>query len=197
MTRIEVPTTVAQTVLDLLGEGQRLSYDAVAKRAGVSRQTVYTHFPQRADLLLAAVEQTRADAGIEAAVQAVYEAPTATAALETFVDIHIAYVAPIVHIFVAVERERSADPEVEAAFASRTGGRRSLARHIATRLQAEDHLAPPWTVETACDLIDALTSGTFATLLLGDARWTPAEMRERLLATIQRTLLTQPTPEGS
>jgi AcrR family transcriptional regulator len=195
MTRADSKDAIVLSVLALLGEDQRLSYDAVAKRAGVSRQTVYTHFPTRADLLLAAVERAREDAGVEVATQSVYEAPTATAALDALVDVHVSFVPPILRAYIAVERERSMDPEVEAAFGTRTGGRRSLALHVATRLQAEGDLATPWDVDTACDLIYALTSGAFTVQLLRDAQWSPIELRVRLLVTLRRTLLNHPTME--
>jgi AcrR family transcriptional regulator len=189
MAKSDTQETVADAVLALLGEGQRLTYDAVATRAGVSRQTVYAHFPARSDLLLGAVERARAVAGLDAARQSVYEAPTAVAALEALVELHTWFVPNILNAYVAVERERSMDPEVEAAFARRSGGRRQLAHHVATRLQAEGDLTSPWTVSTAGELIDTLTSGTFTAQLLRGAQWTESELRERLLVLLRRTLL--------
>jgi AcrR family transcriptional regulator len=184
--------SVADAVLAVLEADQRLTYDAVANRAGVSRQTVYAHFPTRPELLVAAVERARDVAGLDAARQSVYEAPTATAALEALVDLHAWFVPSVLRAQVAIERERSIDPEVERAFATRSGSRRQLATHVATRLHAEAELASPWTVTTAGELIETLTSPTFTAQLLREARWSETELRDRLLLVLRRTLLDHP-----
>jgi AcrR family transcriptional regulator len=197
MVKTDTRGSVADAVLALLSEDHRLTYEAVASRAGVSRQTVYTHFPTRSSLLLAAVERARAAAGLDVARQSVYEAPTAVDALEALVELHSRWVPSILSAYVAVERERSMDPEVDAAFARRTGSRREIAHHVAIRLNAEGVLAPPWTADTAGELIDTLTSGTFTAQLLRDARWTVAEMRDRMLVVLRRALLLRPDPRST
>ena len=190
MAKADTRAAILDVVLELLGgDDQRLTYDAVARRAGVSRQTVYSHFPTRATLLVAAVERAREVAGVEAASQAVFEAPTAREALAALVDLAIGFVPPVLDAYVAVERERVQDPDVEAAFAKRSAGRRPLANLVATRLQAEGDLAPPWTVATACELLATLTSGTTIAQFLRDMGWTAAQLHERLLVLLERTLL--------
>lgn len=177
-------------MLWLLSQGSgRLTYGAVATRAGVSRQTVYSHFPTRAELLVAAADRARELSGAEAASPAVYEAPTAAAALRALVEMHASFVPKVLPAYVAVERERSTDPEIAAAFARRAQGRRQLARLVATRLHAENELAAPWTVETATDVIASLTSGTSTALYLNELGWTVDEMRERIRLLLERTLL--------
>lgn len=177
------------SVLGLLDRDERLTYEAVARDAAVSRQTVYTHFPTRADLLLGAVQRARQIADVESAARTIYAAPTAIAALRELVDLHAAFVPRFLRAHLAIERERSSDPDVAAAFATRTGGRRHLAIHVATRLHAEGDLAEPWTVQTAGELIDAVTSGTFTAQLLSDLRWSTDDVRQRVLVLLQRTLL--------
>jgi len=183
--------SVADAVLAVLDEDERLTYEAVAPRAGVSRQTVYAHFPTRPALLVGAVERARDVAGLDAARQSVYEAATATAALEALVDLHAWFVPSVLRAQVAIERERWMDPEVERAFANRSGSRRQLAIHVATRLQAEADLAPPWTVTTAGELIETLTSPSFTAQLLREAGWDETQLRERLLVVLRRSLLHQ------
>lgn len=182
-------TAILDGVLVLLEENVHLTYDAVARQAGVSRQTVYAHFPRRADLLVGAVQRAREVSGLDGLAQRVLEAPSAIDALEALVEMHSRFVPKFLRAHVAIERERSADPEVEAAMAARSGGRRRLAHHVATRLKAEDRLTPPWTVDSAGELIEALTSGTFTAHLLNDLRWTTLDARARLLMVLRRTLL--------
>jgi AcrR family transcriptional regulator len=189
VTKTDTRTAILEGVLHLLDTRERATYEAVAQHAGVSRQTVYTHFPTRAELLVAAVDRARETTGIAAATGAVLEAPTARAALEAFVDLHCSIVPRILPAYVAVERERSLDPDIEAAFVRRSASRRQLALLVATRLHAEKDLVAPWTVTTACDLISTLTSGTTTAQLLRDVDWTVADLRERLLVILQRSLL--------
>ena len=187
--KTDTRTAILEAVLQLLDSQERATYEAVAQGAGVSRQTVYTHFPTRAELLVAAVDRARETTGMATAASSVLDAPTARAALEAFVELHCSIVPRILPAYVAVERERSLDPEIEAAFVGRAAGRRQLALLVATRLHAEKDLVAPWTVTTACDLISTLTSGTTTAQLLRDVDWTVAELRERLLVVLQRSLL--------
>ena len=186
---------ILDTTLELLEADERLTYEGVAQKAGVSRQTVYTHFPTRADLLVAAVERAREVAGLDTAIEAVYQAPTGRAALVALIDVHASFVPPLMRAHVAVEQERARDPLIDAAFAARSGGRRHLAHLVATRLQAEGDLAPPWTVPTASELITALTSGSTTAQFLRYLGWTTAELHGRLLVILERSLLrTTTTP---
>jgi AcrR family transcriptional regulator len=184
-----VASAIVEATLGLLADGERLTYDALARRAGVSRQTLYTHFPTRAELLVATADHARTAAGADAATQEIYDARTAVDALRALVAFHVAFVPRVLPAYIAVERERSVDPEVDAAFRARSAGRHRVARLVATRLAAEHALAPPWTVDTATDLIHALTTGTSTALFMHDAGWKAEELRDRLTVTLERTLL--------
>jgi AcrR family transcriptional regulator len=191
MTTATTSAAILDSVLALLAENASVTYGAVAHHAGVSRQTVYAHYPRRADLLVGAVQRARDLAGLDEATRRVFEAPSALLALEELIEIHARFVPMFLRAHVAIERERSVDPEVEAAMAGRRSGRGELAHHVATRLRAEGYLAEPWTVESAGQLIEALTSGTFTAHLLNDLQWTTTDSRSRLLVVLRRTLLNE------
>ena len=53
------------------------TYEELAKRAGVARQTVYSHFPDRAALFIALADHTRAMFDVPRLSAAVFDAPTA------------------------------------------------------------------------------------------------------------------------
>ena len=187
--KAETRAAILDTALELLDRDEPLTYEALAGRAGVSRQTVYAHFPTRAELLLAAVERAREVAGLDGAIEAVYQAPTGRAALEALIAVHVSFVPPLLRAHIAVEHERARDPAIDAAFAARSRGRRHLAQLVGTRLQAEGDLAPPWTVATASELIAALTSGATTSQFVRDLGWTGSELHDRLLVILRRSLL--------
>jgi hypothetical protein len=89
----------------------------------------------------------------------------------------------------AEQMERLRHPEIEAAFEQRVGGRRPLVRHVMTRLQAEDLLAPRWTVEVATDLVAGLFNPWLTAELLELRAWSVPELRERLLVVLEGALL--------
>ena len=130
-----------------------VSMDDVARRAGVSRQTVYSHFTSRAELLVEVVEHIKSRIGFDALVTPVLAAPTAGQALEAFIELHQQFTPATLSAALAVNRERTKDPDVAAAFESRVVGRHQLAHHVAVRLGAEGHLAQDVTVEVAADLL--------------------------------------------
>jgi AcrR family transcriptional regulator len=54
MTQPETPddtrTRIGHALLELMADGERLNHDNVAARAGISRRTVYRHFPDQTSL---------------------------------------------------------------------------------------------------------------------------------------------------
>jgi AcrR family transcriptional regulator len=182
---------ILQAVRDLVEErgSVAFTFEEVAKRAGVSRQTVYTHFPDRASLFVALADQTRVDLDATALSAAVLEAPTARDALSATVDFHMAFTMRILALYRAIEIERARDPAIAAAFERRDVGRVRIVRHVMTRLKAEGQLDPAWSIEAATELMDALLSASLASELHEHRGWSLDEFRDRLLFTLRRTFL--------
>ena len=180
---------ILNAVARLLVEAPAFTYEQLAAAAGVSRQTLYTHFPERASLFVGLADKTREEAGVDRLASAVFEAATAREALAALVDVHVSFTPVVMTVMQAEQIERLRHPEVEAAIQRRPAGRRSLIRHVMTRLQAEGQLAPRWTVETATDLVGALFNPWPTAELLRLCGWTLPELRERLLAVLEAALL--------
>jgi len=172
------------------------TYEQLAAAAGVSRQTLYTHFPDRASLFVGLADRAREEAQVDRLAAAIFEAPTADDALIALVDVHVAFTPTVMTVTRAEQMERLRRPEIEAAFEQRSGGRRPLVRHVVTRLRAEGRLAPAWTVEVATDLIAGLFNPWLTAELLELRSWSVAELRERLLVVLDGALLT-PHPTAS
>jgi AcrR family transcriptional regulator len=190
---------IVDAALALVNEGDTaFSYEALASRAGVARQTVYAHFGDRESLLVAAVDRVREQLGADELVAPVYSATTAREALAALIEFHLAYTPQILVPSRAIEAERARNPAMSRAFERRPSGRRQVVRHVITRLQAEGDLDPEWTVDDATDLVSALTTAAFTSDLLEERAWPVDRLRERLLTCICRSLLIpRPEPEGT
>lgn len=168
------------------------TYADVAAWAGVTRQTVHAHFSSRADIFVAVADRAQAELAPQKLWDAVYQAPSATEALDRLVDLHVAWIPQIRRLAAAVDFQRLNDPEVEKHFESRSQGRRPLMRHVVTRLYAEGLLRDEWTVETATDVATTLITPTTTTELIDLRGWTVTELGARVRDAL-RILLLQPS----
>jgi AcrR family transcriptional regulator len=188
---------ILEATLQLLEEGDsEFTYEGLAGRAGVARQTLYSQFPDRTELLIAAVDHARDQLGADDLAAPVYEAITARDALDALLDFHIAYTPKILRPSRAIEAQRAKDPELSRRFEQRPHGRRQITRHVMNRLAAEGHLDESWSVDEATDFVSALTTAAFTSDLIEERRWTPTQLRARLGIVIQGSLLaasTKPT----
>ena len=184
--REKILTAVSRLVV----EAPAFTYEQLASVAGVSRQTLYTHFPDRASLFVGLADKARQEAGVDRLAAAVFEAPTAREALVALIDVHVAFTPAVMTVMRAEQMERLRHPEIEAAFEQRAGGRRPLVRHVVTRLHAEGLLASSWTVEVATDLVAGLFNPWLTAELLELRTWSVPELRERLLVVLEGALLT-------
>jgi AcrR family transcriptional regulator len=194
MTLCQVTDRTRARILDATGQAldaeAEPTYGAIAKRAGVSRQTLYAHFPTRGSLLVAFADRERARADADHYASAVFGAPTALAALDGLIAFHVAFTPLVMNAVRLVEHERANDPTVESEFEARVVGRRQIVGHVMTRLHAENLLDPFWTVDAATDLVDRLISATATHELLAVRGWTTDELRSRLTHTLHKTLTT-------
>ena len=169
------------------GSGVRL-VDA-AERAGVSRQTVYLHFGDRAGLLLALVQYMPESLGFQQLLAHVFDAPTGAEALERAVELHSSYHSKIDSVAQVLEAAQYQDEDLGAAWRNRMDASRAAHRAIIERIADEGHLADGWTVETAGDLFYTVTmNGPWRELTRG-LGWTSKQYAENITRLLRRSLL--------
>ena len=192
--------TSREKILDaverLVVEAPAFTYEQLAAAAGVSRQTLYTHFPDRASLFVGLADRSRGKAGVDDLAAEVFEAPTADEALAALVGVHVAFTPTVMTVMRAEQMERLRNPDIEGTFEQRPRGRRPLVRHVVTRLRAEGRLAPQWDVEVATDLVAALFNPWLTAELLELRGWSVPELRDRLLVVLERALLDTKDSKG-
>jgi AcrR family transcriptional regulator len=184
---------ILDAALDLMrrGEGET-SLGQIAKAAGVSRQAIYLHFADRADLYLALVGYVDERRGIADAVRRLEEAPSGEAALAEAVAMQARMNPSLYPIASAMDAVRRQDPAIEAAWRDRLDNRLRAARRIAERLAAEGALRADLDVETAADLAWTLLSLRMWEDLVINRGWDAARYEREVGALVRRAVLAEP-----
>jgi AcrR family transcriptional regulator len=160
--------------------GADVTMAEIAAAAGLSRQAVYLHFSDRAELLLALVRHVDEKRGLGRELRKVLEAPSGTAALTEMVALQARMNPRVWAVARALDAVRRSDPEVERSWQDRLANRLRGGREIVVRLAGEGKLRPGLGEREAADLLWSLTSlRTWEDLVL-ERGWTPAQYRKHL-----------------
>ena len=159
-------------------EGANVSMARIARAARVSRQGMYLHFADRADLMLAVVRHADEKRGLAAEIRKVSEAPTGVAAMCEMVSVQARMNPGIWAIARAVDAVRRTDAAAERSWQDRLSHRLEGCRQIVARMHQEGALKPGISQETATDLLWSITSlRTWEELAL-ERGWTAAQYEE-------------------
>lgn len=139
-------------------QGTPPTMSALARGVGISRQALYLHFPDRAQLLLALVARVDEQEQLQADVAAVTQAPDAASAIRAWAHLQARRRPTFAPVARALASTRHADPSSSAAWADRAGYRMRLAASIIERLREEGRLDPAWTTAEAAALLWELNS---------------------------------------
>jgi AcrR family transcriptional regulator len=160
----------------------------IAAAASVSRQAVYLHFGNRANLLLAAVQYRDRISPVQTIARAA-EDDAVPGALANFVAAwfeHIPRIEPVAHLLSAASQ---IDPEAKVAWEDRMSLLRRLIGVLTKRLATGRALKPEWTAERAADWIWHRTHLDGWRHLVGERGWDAAEYGRRVSASLERDLL--------
>jgi AcrR family transcriptional regulator len=172
-----------------LEQGPSLRLADVAARAGVSRQAVYLHFGDRANLLLALLAWGDQALKLGDLLARVTQAQSGVEALERMVEAHATYSPRVDALARILEAHQYQDPAVAAALRDRLDFRRAAHRAVIARIAAEGDLADGWTVDTAADLFYAVTLPTSWRELTGTRAWSAGQYAERMSQLLRRALI--------
>jgi AcrR family transcriptional regulator len=170
---------------------------ALARAVGISRQALYLHFPDRAQLLLALVAHVDEKEQLQAGIAAVTQAANAAGAIRAWAHVQTWHNPKIAALARALDDTRHADPSASAAWADRTGDRMRGAVSIVERLRAEGRLDPAWTATEAAAVLWELTSFHVWDDLVNDAQIPPDRYIEIITAAALSTLGAPVPPPAS
>ena len=156
----ETRERILKAALDLLqaGRGQGVRMSDIAKRAGLSRQAVYLHFPTRAELLIAATHHLDGLLDVEARLRPSRTAGSGVERLEAYIAAWGAYIPEIYAMARALLAMRDSDAAAAEAWDRRMQDMREGCAAAIDALARDGRLAPEQTPEEATDLLWTLLS---------------------------------------
>ena len=167
--------------------------ETVAAQAGVSRQAIYLHFSNKADLLRALHERVNQQ-DVAPAMERVWAAPTADAALDEWVDASCHAIPKILGIAYALNTARRFDTDVAETWEGPKQGHYDECLRLAKWLRRDQLLVPGLTATDAADVLWNLTGIWSYESLVLDRGWTPVRWTRWLRITLRQLLLGETTP---
>jgi AcrR family transcriptional regulator len=161
--------------------------DDVARRARVSRSTVYQLFDSRAGLLVALAERLRQRAGFDRLVEASNH-PDARESFRRATREQCRMLALIPELTRSLFTLAGVDPDAVAAVGQLERGRRPGMRALATRLQEQGQLREGVTVTEATELLTVVTSFPAFDELFRGAGLPQEVVADRLIAMGERAV---------
>jgi AcrR family transcriptional regulator len=177
----------ALTLIESRG-GADVTMAEIARAAEVSRQAIYLHFADRADLLLAVVRHVDERRGLPAELRKIVDAPSGTASLEEMVSLQARMNPRVWAVARALDAVRRRDPEVERSWQDRLANRLRGCREIVGRLAREGSLRPGLGEREAADLLWSITSLRSWEDLVLERGWTAEQYRRRVTVLLVETL---------
>ena len=158
--------------------------EAVGKKAGVSRQAIYLHFPSKSELL-AALHLHIFDTDVVPAIERhpVTEAMTALEVLDASIAVDVDVVSSVWRIHEALATARRQHPEADETLSQREGERYRELLDIGSRLEREGELPPEVSVGRFADMYWGLmNAGTYRSLVV-ERGWSLEEYRRSWVRT--------------
>ena len=160
--------------------------EAVAKRAGVSRQAIYLHFSSKAELLTALHMHIYATDVVTALERhPIQDANTALDELDATIAAEVEVAAAVWRIHEAFAMARRQHPEVEQTLRPREEERYGELLALGRRLKREGALPPKTRAGTFADMLWGLISvGTYRSLVI-ERDWSLDQYRRWVRTTIR------------
>ena len=169
------------------GSGTRMA--DIARAAGVSRQAVYLHFENRADLLTAAARHIDERHDLQALLAPYRAAEDGREKLRLYIAFWGGYLPVIQGMARAFLAMRATDAEARAAWDDRMAALHEGCEACIAALEAQGQLDPAWTRKTASDLLWTMLSFETWDQLTVTCGWSEAEYIARAQHQAERVFL--------
>ncbi|MBD3666065.1 TetR/AcrR family transcriptional regulator [Sulfitobacter aestuariivivens] len=172
-TNLTTRARILKSTQDLLEAGRvtEVRMSDIAKLSGISRQALYLHFPNRADLLVATTRYLDEVHAIETVFDQRVVPAKGLDKLTEFVAVWGNYIPKIHGVGKALMAMMDGDAEARAAWDNRMTAVRRIAASVVESLQDEGRLSPELSKKEATDLLWTLVSVRNWESLRHDCRW--------------------------
>ena len=171
-TRIRILNSTWQLLETPGGSAVRMS--DIARTAGISRQALYLHFPNRADLLVATTRHIDEINDIDARLAASRAARGGVERLQAYIAAWGGYIPQIHGVAAALMSMQDHDAEARVAWAGRESAMREGCAAAVTALERDGKLTPDLSATAATDLLWTLLSVRNWDRLVQDCGWSQA-----------------------
>jgi AcrR family transcriptional regulator len=171
-------------------KGADVSMAEIAKAARVSRQAVYLHFADRADLMLALVRYAHEKLGIAEQVIKLEQAANGVAAMKVWVSLQARNNPSVWPVARSLEVVRRTDAAAEQGWQDRSKHRLELCRQIVARMYNDRALKKRITPEVATELLWSVTSLRAWEELVLERGWTASQYEQRITTLLCDALVT-------
>src|SRR5262245_32079679 len=150
----------------------------LAKAARLSRQAVYLHFADRAELMAALARHVHESLGLPAAIQRMMtDTPTGIGLIEADVSMQARFNPAVWAVARAVDAVRRTDAAAARAWQDRLKSRLDRCRVIVSRLKTVGSLRPELDPSIAADLLWTMTSLRMWEDLVLEREWSPEQYK--------------------
>lgn len=166
-------TRILQATLNLLEAqgGSPVRMSDIAKAAKISRQALYLHFPNRAELLIAATRYVDEVHDMESKLQESRSANTGCERLAAWIEVWGNYIPTIYGVSKALLAIKDNDEEAKMAWDDRMDAVRHGCAAAVLALENDGKLTPHLTREEATDFLWTLLSVRSWEMLVRDCAW--------------------------
>lgn len=189
---INTKTRILDVTWNLLENGDKtVRMSDIAKAAGISRQALYLHFPNRAELLVATTRHIDVVKNVDARLERSRSATSGVERLHAFIEGWGGYIPQIHGMSVALRAMRSTDKEAAAAWNDRMKAVRHGCEAAVQAISQDGSLTRDLTEDAATDLLWTLLSVENWERLVKDCGWTQSAYEKTIKQTAEAALLSQ------
>ena len=186
-------TRILDTTWKLLESGTKNTrMSDIAKAAGISRQALYLHYPNRAELLIATTRHVDSVKNVDLRLKRSRAAQSGVDRLRAFIEGWGGYIPEIYGMSVALRDMRKNDQAVAEAWDDRMQAVRQGCEAAIHAIAKDGRLNSGLSEQIATDLLWTLLSVENWEKLVQDCGWSQSDYEENIKELAEAALLKQP-----
>ena len=188
----ETRRRIIEAACDLLSRAgyHNVSLDQIAKRAEVSRQTIYVQFGSKRGVLQAVAEHIEVASYGRGMVEGAREVSNPVHTIRKGIGDQMRFFHSNADLLRTFYAQAANDPDFRAVWQERLQERWMAVSLLVERMSSAGWLAEGWSVEDATDWLWSLTNFQRYDELVLQRGWTPEQLAGRIVQAIDAALLT-------